>query len=157
MLRSMNRTWPLMGVLGGLLLASWSSQAAPAIIFPLDIKFDTDQAVIKTGIHNDKEFKKLTQELKNYPYSRVEIQGYTDSLGSDLANQKLSEARAEAVRQRFIQGEGIAADRIQAVGLGETKPAMSNKNNSGRSQNRRVIARIIRLEANRMSSNGNRL
>ena len=123
------RTWHIAGVLGSLLLlASWSSQAVSPVIFPLDIKFDTDKAIIKPGTHNDREFKKLTQELNNYPYAKVEIEGYTDSTGPTPMNQKLSEARAEAVRQRFIQSEGIPADRIKAVGFGETKPAASNAN-----------------------------
>ncbi len=152
------KTWQLTGVLVGLLLlASWGAQAADPIIFPLDIKFDTDKAVIKPGSHNDQEFKKLAQELKNYPYARVEIQGYTDSTGSTPTNQKLSEDRAEAVRQRFIRSEGISADRIQAVGFGELKPAASNENGAGRSENRRVIARIIRLDTNQVQQNGNHL
>jgi OOP family OmpA-OmpF porin len=146
------------GIVSGLLLmASWSVQAVSPVIFPLDIKFDTDKAVIKPGAHNDKEFKKLTQELQNYPASKVEIEGYTDSTGSGVVNQKLSIERAEAVRQRFIQSEGISGDRIVAVGFGETKPAVSNENAAGRSKNRRVVARIIRLEAEKVPSNGNHL
>src|ERR1035441_257652 len=138
------KTWHLAGIMVGLILiASWGAQAAAPIIFPLDIKFDTDKAVIKPGAHNDKEFKKLTQELKNYPYAKVEIQGYTDSTGSTPANQKLSEDRAEAVRQRFIRSEGIPGDRIQALGFGESKPEASNENGEGRSENRRVVARMM--------------
>ncbi len=152
------KTWHIAGVLGGLLLlASGGGQAASPILFPLDIKFDTDKAIIKPGAHNDNEFKKLTQELKNYPYAKVEIEGYTDSTGSSPTNQKLSEDRAEAVRQRFIRSEGIAADRISAIGYGETKPSASNENVAGRSENRRVIAHIIRLEANQIQPNANHL
>jgi outer membrane protein OmpA-like peptidoglycan-associated protein len=155
----MKRTFrQIAGIAAGLLLlASWNSQAVAPVIFPLDIKFDTDKATIKPGAHNDQEFKKLTDELKNYPYSMVEIEGYTDSSGSSASNQKLSEERAEAVRQRIIQRGGIASNRIKAVGFGETKPAVSNSKAAGRTQNRRVIARIIRIESEKTPSNGNHI
>jgi len=130
---------------------------AKVIVFPLDIKFDTDKADIKPGQHNDAEFKKLTTELNNFPYARVEIEGYADATGPTEFNQKLSEERAQAVRQRFIDHNGIASDRIKAVGFGDTKPVASNATVNGRTQNRRVIARIIRLQPEQSQSNGNHL
>jgi len=167
------KTWLKTSILGGLLIivsggvyAGPMSNAVVAtnpgarikpVVFPLDIKFDTDKALIKPGKHNEDEFKKLTQELNNYPYSKVEIQGYTDSTGAEVANQKLSEERAEAVRQHFMKSNGIAADRIQAVGFGETKPAATNQTVAGRTKNRRVIATIYRLEPNKMEPNGTHL
>src|ERR1019366_713056 len=99
---------------------------AKVVVFPLDIKFDTDKADIKPGQHNDAEFKKLANELNNFPYARVEIEGYADATGPTDFNQKLSEERAQAVRQRFIDHYGIASERIKAVGFGEMKPVSSN-------------------------------
>jgi outer membrane protein OmpA-like peptidoglycan-associated protein len=163
------KAWQKAGILGGLLMAGacWIAYAdavtaapgpqAKAVIFPLDIKFDTDKADIKPGQHNDAEFKKLTSELNNYPYARVEIEGYADATGPEAFNQKLSEQRAQAVRQRFIDHYGIASERIKAVGFGEMKPVATNATVQGRTQNRRVIARIIRLESEKIQSNGNHL
>ena len=162
-------TWQKAGLLGGFLMIGgcWIAQAdgvptAPAsqakvVVFPLDIKFETDKADIKLGGDNDAEFKKLTNELNNFPYARVEIEGYADQTGPTEFNQKLSEQRAQAVRQRFIDHYGIASGRIVAVGFGETKPVATNETAAGRTQNRRVIARIIRLESDKTQLNGDRL
>jgi OOP family OmpA-OmpF porin len=163
------KMWQKAVILSGLLMtgACWIAYAdtvtaAPGpqtkvVVFPLDIKFETDKADIKPGQHNDGEFKKLTSELNNFPYARVEIEGYADSTGPTDFNQKLSEQRAQAVRQRFIDHYGIASDRIKAVGFGETKPVASNESVTGRTQNRRVIARIIRLQPQEIQSNANHI
>ena len=163
------KAWQKTGILSVLLMAGACKiacadavTAAPGpqtkvVVFPLDIKFDTDKADIKPGEHNDAEFKKLTSELNNFPYANVEIEGYADSTGPEAFNQKLSEQRAQAVRQRFIDHYGIVSERIKAVGFGETKPAASNATAKGRTQNRRVIARIIRLQPEQTQSNGNHL
>jgi len=163
------KMWHTVGILGGLIVAGacWLAQADVAkavadpqgkvVVFPLDIKFETDKADIKPGQHNDAEFKKLANELHNFPYARVEIEGYADSTGPTDFNQKLSEQRAQSVRQRFIDHNGIASDRIKAVGFGDTKPVATNETVNGRMQNRRVIARIIRLQPEQVQSNGNHL
>jgi outer membrane protein OmpA-like peptidoglycan-associated protein len=67
----------------------------------------------------------------------VMIEGYTDSHGSPKKNQALSEQRAQAVSD-FLTSQGVPADRIQAVGKGESSPIASNATASGRAQNRRV-------------------
>jgi len=156
-------TWRKAGLLGGFLMV-WMNFAAAnpfpgtsMVVFPLDIKFETNLAVIKTDQRNENEFKKLTGELNNYPYAKVEIEGYADATGPQDFNQKLSEERAEAVRQRFIDRYGIAGDRIVAKGFGETKPAAPNDTKTGRAENRRVIARIFRLEPNQAASDTNHL
>ena len=163
------KMWHKVGMTGIFLVAGacWIAQADTAaaapgpqtkvVVFPLDIKFDTDRAEIKPGEHNDAEFKKLTSELNNFPYAKVEIEGYADSTGPTDFNQKLSEQRAQAVRRRFVDHYGIGSERIKAVGFGETKPVDSNATASGRTQNRRVIARIIRLQPEQIQSNGNHL
>jgi OOP family OmpA-OmpF porin len=87
----------------------------------------------------------------------VEIEGYADQTGPADFNQKLSEQRAQAVRQRFIDHYGISSGRITAIGFGETKPVATNETAKGRTQNRRVIARIIRLESDKVQTNGNHI
>ena len=67
----------------------------------------------------------------------IEIQGHTDNVGADDANQQLSQNRANAVRQYLIE-KGVAEDKVAAVGYGENKPVASNDTDAGRAQNRRV-------------------
>ncbi|HYA98413.1 MAG TPA: OmpA family protein [Methylomirabilota bacterium] len=72
-----------------------------------------------------------------YPSLRVAIEGHTDSIGSDEYNFGLSERRAEAVREYFVQ-QGIPSDEITARGYGKSQPIASNDTPEGRQQNRRV-------------------
>ncbi|MBZ5682260.1 MAG: OmpA family protein [Acidobacteriia bacterium] len=72
-----------------------------------------------------------------YPSLRVQIEGHTDSVGSDEYNQQLSEHRAQAVRDYFVQ-QGINQSAIEARGFGKTEPIASNETPEGRQQNRRV-------------------
>jgi outer membrane protein OmpA-like peptidoglycan-associated protein len=84
----------------------------------------------------------VVQVLRDQPKLRVSIEGHTDAIGGELANMKLSQARAESVRT-YLVGKGIAADRLEAVGFGPTKPVASNKTEKGRGQNRRTEFRIL--------------
>jgi OOP family OmpA-OmpF porin len=78
--------------------------------------------------------------LKN-PAVRIEVAGHTDSVGNDAYNQRLSERRANTVRD-FLISRGVPADRLTAVGYGETEPKADNSTAEGRAQNRRVGLRI---------------
>lgn len=75
--------------------------------------------------------------LKGCPERRASLNAYTDSSGSDAYNQKLSQRRAESVRT-YLVGQGIAATRIEARGLGESNPVADNGTPEGRAENRRV-------------------
>lgn len=81
--------------------------------------------------------KEITQMLQQHGDLRLTIEGHTDNTGDDAANQQLSEKRAAAVKQYLVQ-QGIDASRLQAKGLGESRPAASNDTTEGRQQNRRV-------------------
>jgi outer membrane protein OmpA-like peptidoglycan-associated protein len=72
-----------------------------------------------------------------YPSLHVAIEGHTDSVGSDQYNQDLSEHRAEAVRDYFVQ-QGILSNAVEARGFGKSEPIASNDTPEGRQQNRRV-------------------
>jgi len=74
--------------------------------------------------------------LNEHPSSPVLVEGHTDYMGSDAYNQKLSERRANAVRDYLIQ-KGIASSRIQVMGYGERRPIADNKTAEGRAMNRR--------------------
>jgi len=80
---------------------------------------------------------KLAAVLKEYPDTDIEIQGHTDSRGTDEYNMGLSERRAGAVAD-YLRGKGISSSRITTKGFGETAPIASNDTEEGRAQNRRV-------------------
>ena len=87
----------------------------------------------------------VAQVLKDYPAMKIAIEGNTDSVGAETMNMKLSQARAEEVRAYLVK-RGIAEERLEAVGLGPTRPIASNKTESGRAQNRRTEFRIVSME-----------
>jgi outer membrane protein OmpA-like peptidoglycan-associated protein len=79
----------------------------------------------------------LVNFLNSYPNRTAAIEGYTDNVGSDAANQLLSERRAESVRS-YLTGKGIGAARLAASGKGEMQPVADNESVTGRERNRRV-------------------
>jgi outer membrane protein OmpA-like peptidoglycan-associated protein len=85
----------------------------------------------------------MNKIFKEYPNSKFIIAGHTDSDGSNALNQTLSENRAAAVKAYLVEN-GIATDRLKAVGFGETVPIASNKTAKGKAQNRRVEVTLIR-------------
>ena len=84
--------------------------------------------------------------LKEYNQTIVEVSGHTDSIGSDAANQTLSERRANAVSSYLI-GQGVQRERFEVVGMGERYPVASNDTDSGRALNRRVEIRLLPLRS----------
>lgn len=103
----------------------------------LHINFDFDKAVIKPEFDLDlKRAADFIQMNSQVPY--ILIEGYTDSVGNDAYNLKLSERRAEAVKQYLVDKYGIDPNRLIARGGGESNPVASNSTEEGRAQNRRV-------------------
>lgn len=80
---------------------------------------------------------KLAAVLKEYPDTDIEVQGHTDSKGTDEYNMGLSEKRANAVAS-YLKGKGVPAGRVKIKGFGETAPVATNDTEEGRAQNRRV-------------------
>lgn len=93
----------------------------------------------KSGLSNEAKttLDKLVTVLNYYPDTDIEVQGHTDSKGSEAYNMDLSERRANAVSS-YLTSEGIAASRVRINGFGESLPKYSNDTNAGRIQNRRV-------------------
>jgi OOP family OmpA-OmpF porin len=85
---------------------------------------------------------RVAADLKKYPRLRVELQGHTDSTGSDAYNLKLSERRAQAVRD-FLISQGVSSSQLEARGYGESQPIASNATPEGRAQNRRVVMKVL--------------
>jgi outer membrane protein OmpA-like peptidoglycan-associated protein len=101
-----------------------------------DVLFSTNKSQLKSGgMHN---VQKLADFLKDYPKHKVLIEGYTDSIGSEELNQKLSERRANNVRRALVDVMGINPNRITTRGYGEEFPVASNDSDSNRQLNRRV-------------------
>ncbi|MFU8789465.1 MAG: OmpA family protein [Methylobacter sp.] len=100
-----------------------------------DVLFEYDKANVKAG--GMRIVSKVAEFLRANPERNVQIEGHTDSVGSDAYNQRLSERRAEAVQQALMY-QGIGQDRMAAIGYGKSFPIASNANSSGRQQNRRV-------------------
>jgi OmpA-OmpF porin, OOP family len=86
---------------------------------------------------SNKTVNDLAQVLKAYPTAQVQITGHTDNTGNPQANQSLSLARANAVRNMLLNG-GIAANRISTEGFGQDRPIAPNGDEQGRAQNRRT-------------------
>lgn len=105
------------------------------------ILFDTGKATIKP--ESVTVMVDIIQILNEYPNAKFTVEGHTDSVGSSESNQKLSEARANSVRD-FLINEGISGNRLTAIGFGEEKPIASNTTKLGRKQNRRVEINLIK-------------
>ena len=101
-------------------------------------------ATNKTRILSSSEeaLEALFGYLERNPEIRIKIMGHTDNVGKDAANQRLSEGRAEAVREDLIK-RGINETRIEAEGYGETRPIDANDTEEGRQNNRRVEVEVL--------------
>jgi outer membrane protein OmpA-like peptidoglycan-associated protein len=103
-----------------------------------DVFFDTGRAVIKPGAYA--EVNRIADVLNKYPQTMVRVEGHTDDVGPEDANMRLSLARADAVKNAFVQ-RGVNPTRIQTLGFGESQPISSS-----RAQNRRVVITIIPIQ-----------
>ncbi len=102
------------------------------------VLFDFDSATLKT--ESDATLQQMLAVLQADPSANIEIVGHTDWVGTDAYNLALSQRRAQAVVDWLI-AHGIAATRVNAVGMGEAEPVAENTNPAGRQQNRRVEIR----------------
>jgi OOP family OmpA-OmpF porin len=85
----------------------------------------------------------VATNLKKYPELQIELQGHTDSSGADQYNLRLSQQRADSVREHLVS-EGVSASQVVARGYGESQPAANNNTPEGRAQNRRVVMKVLR-------------
>jgi outer membrane protein OmpA-like peptidoglycan-associated protein len=113
---------------------------AEAVRVELDVKFDFDKSVVKEGSFAD--IKSVADFMAQYPQTTTVVEGHTDSIGTDAYNQGLSERRANAVREVLVNQYGVAGERVNAVGYGESRPVADNATAEGRAINRRVEAEV---------------
>jgi len=117
------------------------AEVAPVTVAPPQklvlegVNFDFDKATLRQedigSLDND------VATLKTWGDVDIEVAGHTDSMGSDAYNMKLSQQRADAVRN-FLISRGVSADRLTAKGYGESQPVADNATEEGRFKNRRV-------------------
>ncbi|HEY0757944.1 MAG TPA: OmpA family protein [Acidisarcina sp.] len=100
-----------------------------------DVLFDFNKYTLKPEARE--KLAKVSGILLSYPGLKLQVEGYTDNIGSDEYNQKLSEQRAGAVRD-YLTSQSVAAANITAAGYGKSSPIADNSSASGRAQNRRV-------------------
>jgi len=107
-----------------------------AFILSAGTSFAFNSADLKPAAYP--ELENLLKEMKKYPMSRWKIEGYTDNIGSETGNLRISKMRAEAVANYFIS-RGIPKGRFVIKGLGSKNPVANNKTEEGREKNRRVV------------------
>jgi len=105
-----------------------------------NVQFDTGKANIKPKYHND--IKKVADFMSKYPSTSAVIEGYTDNVGKEAVNVKLSWRRADNIKTYLAEKFGIDNSRIKVIGYDYQKPIASNKTAEGRQKNRRGETRI---------------
>lgn len=101
--------------------------------------FDTGKATLQPA--SQEQLRNIAAILKAYPKVKVELGGYTDNTGDKMANQKLSQDRAQNVLQELIV-LGVAPERLAAQGYGQEHPVADNSTEEGRQKNRRISLRV---------------
>jgi outer membrane protein OmpA-like peptidoglycan-associated protein len=100
-----------------------------------DVLFDTGKYSLKPN--TQVALARIAGIFQSYPGLKIQVEGYTDSVGSDELNQKLSENRASTTKD-FLIKQGVSVDNISAQGYGKADPVADNSTSAGRAQNRRV-------------------
>ena len=112
--------------------------ASKEVSIELLVEFDTGKAIVKPKYNS--EIKKVADVMKEYPDTTVVIEGYTDNVGKEAANVRLSQRRADSIKVYLVKKFGIDSSRLKAIGYGPNRPIASNATKEGRQKNRRVKA-----------------
>jgi len=103
--------------------------------FESDVLFDVDSSALTVG--SRATLDRAAEVFLEFPKTAIVVQGHTDSTGSEVHNEELSQRRAKAV-EGYVIGRGVDPGRVTAVGYGESHPVASNETTDGRRLNRRV-------------------
>ena len=117
----------------------WASRDKKTLTETVTVQFEFDKWMLNDGAET--RLLALVKELEEQAQLSVELEGFTDSVGTVPYNIGLSQRRAESVR-RFLVEKGIGLPRIYSIGLGDIRPVADNKTKQGRDQNRRVTIRV---------------
>jgi OmpA-OmpF porin, OOP family len=120
--------------------------AATKVTYAADAFFDVNKSVVKP--EGKAKMDDLVSKIKDINLEVIIAVGHTDSDGSDAANQKLSVARAEAVKA-YLVSKGIEKNRVYTEGKGEKQPVADNKTKDGKTKNRRVEIEVVGTRANK--------
>ncbi|HHW4678588.1 MAG TPA: OmpA family protein [Xylella sp.] len=120
---------------------------------PDGITFDFGKSTLKPQFYG--ALKNVASTLRDYNQTMVEVVGYTDSIGSDAVNQRLSEDRAAAVAN-YLGAQGVQRERMETSGMGKRSPIADNSTEAGRSKNRRVEIHLIPFTAENSGASGRR-
>ncbi len=115
------------------------SQNVLTATFKSNMFFDTNSSILKSGAYS--ELDRVAKVLRDYPQTRIRVEGHTDSKGAAAYNMTLSEKRAQAVADALVQ-RNVDPSRMQIMGFGESQPVSSSD-----ADNRRVNIVIIPVEA----------
>ncbi len=105
-----------------------------------NVHFDFDKATLRPDSYD--QLKELLEWLQRHEEIKIEIAGHTDNIGADAHNLKLSQERANTIRN-YLTGKGIKATRLTAKGYGAAEPVADNSTEEGRQLNRRTEVRIL--------------
>ncbi len=120
--------------------------AATKVTYAADAFFDVNKSVVKP--EGKAKMDDLVSKIKDINLEVIIGVGHTDSDGGDAANQKLSVARAEAVKA-YLVSKGIEKNRVYTEGKGEKQPVADNKTKEGKAKNRRVEIEVVGTRANK--------
>lgn len=120
--------------------------AATKVTYAADAFFDFNKSVLKP--EGKAKLEDLVGKVKAINLEVIIAVGHTDSIGSDAYNQKLSVARAEAVKA-FLVSKGIEKNRVYTEGKGEKQPVADNKTKEGQAKNRRVEIEVVGTRSNK--------
>jgi OOP family OmpA-OmpF porin len=104
------------------------------------VNFEYNSALL-TG-ESRPTLNEVATDMKRYPRLQIQLQGHTDNRGSDAYNLKLSQERAQSVREYLIT-QGVGAQQLTAKGYGESQPTANNSTDAGRAENRRVVMQVL--------------
>ncbi|MCC8395681.1 OmpA family protein [Paraburkholderia sp. MMS20-SJTR3] len=121
-------------------IAEWRPPVVGVTIDNLSL-FDSGKTTLKPGA--EPRLRSALDLIRANPDKRILIAGHTDNVGSSSANQKLSEARARAIRDWFVNTAALPVTRFAIQGYGDTQPLASNQTDDGRAMNRRVEITLI--------------
>jgi outer membrane protein OmpA-like peptidoglycan-associated protein len=129
-----------LGTPAGVTVNAYGCQESEKAQIRLNLNFLSGKAVVTDD--QLPQIEELAKFMKDYPQTKVQIEGHTDKTGSEAINKRLSGARASAVMKTLVDRFGIERSRLRSEGFGSSKPIDSNDSEDGRKANRRVVATV---------------
>lgn len=124
----------------GVMVNAYGCAQAEKATVKLNVQFASGKSELNPSY--DSDLKDISDFMKEHPTTKIQIQGHTDNTGSKALNKKLSQSRADAVKNYLVNTLGADASRLESVGHGDEMPVSENTTVAGRQENRRVVAVI---------------